>query len=138
MPVREPRGAPGNIGQSLEAIHPVVRTHPITGWKGLFVNRNFTKHIVELTPGESANLLNFLFDHVSSNHDLQVRFRWEKDSLAIWDNRCTFHAATADLDDGHRQGTRSISLGERPYLDPASLTRRQALEKAKEAVEGQQ
>lgn len=91
---REQRGSPENVGQDLEAVHPVVRTHPLTGWKGLFVNREFTQSIVELTPGESENLLAFLFDHVSDNHDIQVRFRWEPNSVAIWDNRCTFHTAT--------------------------------------------
>lgn len=132
---RENRGSPENVGQELEAVHPVVRTNPITGWKGLFVNREFTQSIVELTPGESDNLLEFLFDHVSDNHDCQVRFRWEPNSVAIWDNRCTFHNATFDLDDGVREGTRGMSLGERPYLDPNSLTRREALEKKRQEAE---
>lgn len=127
-PVRENRGSPENIGQDLLATHPVIRTNPVTGWKGLFVNRGFTKRIVELTEVESENLLDFLFEHVSANHDIQVRFRWEKDSLAIWDNRSTFHAATADLDGVLREGTRSVSLGERPYFDPKSKSRREALE----------
>lgn len=84
---RENRGSPENVGQDLEAIHPVVRTHPITGWKGLFVNREFTQKIMELTPAESDNLLEFLFGVVSDNQDIQVRFRWEPNSVAIWDNR---------------------------------------------------
>jgi hypothetical protein len=88
----------------------------------------------------SANLLSLLT--VVQNHDLQVRFRWEENSLAIWDNRSTFRtfmsqgpqavltqadAATHDLDDTLREGTRSVSLGERPYLDPKSTGRREAL-----------
>lgn len=89
----EPRGSPENVGQELTATHPVIRTNPVTGWKGLFVNTEFTKRIVELTEPESERLLKFLFEHVSANHDLQVRFRWEENSLAIWDNRSTFHAA---------------------------------------------
>ncbi|CAK9782962.1 putative taurine dioxygenase [Cutaneotrichosporon oleaginosum] len=126
---RENRGSPENVGQALEAVHPVVRTHPITGWKGLFVNREFTQRIVELTPYESDQLLEFLFNHISDNQDIQVRFRWEPHSVAIWDNRCTFHTATFDLDNNVREGTRGLSLGEKPYLDPNSLTRREALEK---------
>lgn len=126
---REKRGSPENVGQELEAIHPVVRTNPITGWKGLFVNREFTQRIVELTPAESDNLLEFLFNTVSDNHDVQVRFRWEPNSVAIWDNRCTFHTATFDLDNNVREGTRGLSLGEKPYLDPKSTTRREWLEK---------
>ena len=73
---------------------PVIRTHPVTGYKTLFVNKSFTTRILELTEDESANMLDYLARHVSENHDLQVRFRWEKDSVAIWDNRATFHTAT--------------------------------------------
>ena len=127
LPLREGRGSPENIGQDLESIHPVIRTNPVTGWKGLFVNRQFTKRIVELSKVESDALLELLFDTVSANHELQVRFRWEKDSLAIWDNRSSFHAATADVDNSLREGTRSVSLGERPYFDPNSKSRRAAL-----------
>ncbi|GMK59673.1 hypothetical protein CspeluHIS016_0802790 [Cutaneotrichosporon spelunceum] len=126
-PVREPRGAPENVGQDLLATHPVIRTNPVTGWKGLFVNKAFTTRIVELTRPESDALLGFLFEHVSANHDIQVRFRWEENSLAIWDNRSTFHAATADLDGVLREGTRSVSLGERPFFDPSSRSRREDL-----------
>lgn len=138
LPLREGRGAPENVGQDLEAIHPVIRTNPVTGWKGLFVNQNFTKRLgtrdadgkfVPLPEAESEAILKFLAETVEGNHDLQVRFRWEKDSLAIWDNRSTFHAATSDVDGGLREGTRSVSLGERPYFDPKSRSRREALSK---------
>jgi len=162
--MREHRGSPENIGQDLKSVHPVIRTNPVTGWKGLFVNRGFTKYINGLTKSESDNLLEYLFDHISSvsprfylprycadrqNHDLQVRFRWEANSLAIWDNRSTFRkslfahhrqctelmidAATHDLDEVTRTGTRSVSLGERPYLDPKSTGRREALKAAVKA-----
>ena len=73
---------------------PVIRTHPVTGYKTLFVNKGFTKRILELTEDESDNMIDYLARHVAENHDLQVRFRWEKDSVAIWDNRATFHTAT--------------------------------------------
>ncbi|OWT36195.1 taurine dioxygenase [Cryptococcus neoformans] len=138
---REHRGAPENVGQHLSAVHPVIRTNPVTGWKGLFVNRVFTKRINELTPQESDRLLEFLFEHVDGNHDIQVRFRWEENNLAIWDNRSTFHAATYDLDTNVRVGTRSVSVGERPFYDPKSVGRREALynekaelEKARKAI----
>ncbi|ODN76600.1 hypothetical protein L202_05257 [Cryptococcus amylolentus CBS 6039] len=126
-PLREPRGAPENVGQHLSAVHPVIRTNPVTGWKGLFVNRGFTKRINELTQRESDKLLEFLFEHVYANHDLIVRFRWEENSLAIWDNRSTLHSATFDVDENKRTGTRAVSLGERPYLDPNSKSRRRDL-----------
>jgi alpha-ketoglutarate-dependent taurine dioxygenase len=54
----------------------------------------FTKRIVELTKDESDSLLEYLFRHVSQNHDLQVRFKWNKNDIAIWDNRSTLHTAT--------------------------------------------
>jgi alpha-ketoglutarate-dependent taurine dioxygenase len=73
---------------------PVIRTHPVTGYKTLFVNKSFTKRICELSEEESSTLLDYLARHVADNHDLQVRFRWEHDSVAIWDNRATFHTAT--------------------------------------------
>jgi len=89
----------------LKAVHPVIRTNPVTGWKGLFVNKGylsildflsyrFTKRIVALTKDESDNLLEYLFRHISQNHDLQVRFKWNKNDIAIWDNRSTYHTAT--------------------------------------------
>lgn len=82
---------------------------------------------MELSAVESAALLDLLFETVTANHDLQVRFRWEENNLAIWDNRSTFHSATDDLDDKVREGTRSVSVGEKPYFDPKSSSRRAAL-----------
>lgn len=63
---RENRGSPENVGQDLKSVHPVIRTNPVTGWKGLFVNRGFTKRINELTKPESDALLNFLWEHISA------------------------------------------------------------------------
>ena len=125
LELRDKRGTPENTGPELEAIHPVVRTNPVTGWKGIFVNRGFTQRIVELSKVESDALLNFLYETFTANHELQVRFRWEKDSLAIWDNRSTQHTATVDIPAGEiRDGTRSVSVGERPFFDPNSKSRR--------------
>lgn len=64
--VREHRGSPENIGKDLETVHPVIRTNPVTGWRGLFVNYGFTKRINELTKAESDEVLDFLFKHISS------------------------------------------------------------------------
>lgn len=100
----------------------------MTGFKTLFVNRGFTKRIVELEEDESDSVLEYLFRHIADNHDMQVRFKWEKDNVAIWDNRSTFHTATNDYGDAARQGNRVVSLGERPYFDPASKSRREFLE----------
>jgi hypothetical protein len=70
---------------------------------------------------------------VSQNHDNQVRFRWHKNDVAIWDNRSNWHAATYDYNDV-RIGDRVVSLGEAPYYDPASGSRRAALEKRAEGL----
>ena len=75
--------------------HNVVVTHPETGRKALFVNRNSTTHIVGLTERENDVLLPFLFDHVRSP-EFQCRFHWEQGSIAFWDNRAVQHYAVAD------------------------------------------
>ena len=75
--------------------HPVVCRHPETGRKLLYVNSNFTTRINELTEHESDALLHFLFEWVRTP-ELQLRFRWEEGSVALWDNRCTQHYAVAD------------------------------------------
>ncbi|KAI0916390.1 hypothetical protein AcW1_009813 [Taiwanofungus camphoratus] len=122
-----PRGNPENVGETLQAIHPVIRTNPVTGWKSLFVNKNFTKRILELTKDESDVTIDYLNRLVSDNHDLQVRFKWQKNDVAIWANSSTLHNVTRDYGDQHREGNRVVSLGERPYFDPTSKSRRDAL-----------
>ncbi|TKA70874.1 hypothetical protein B0A49_05635 [Cryomyces minteri] len=121
------RGSPLNHGVSLEARHPVIRTNPVTGWKSVFVNKGFTRRINGVTKDESDLLLKHLFDLVTQNHDAQVRFKWSKNDLAIWDNRSNWHCATFDYD-AVRAGDRVCSLGEAPYLDLSSKSRRTALQ----------
>lgn len=85
FPLAKNRGAPENsspIGDDLTAIHPVIRTNPVTGWKGVFVNRTFTKRINELSKDESDVLLEYLFKLISDNHDLQVRHRWTVNGMS--------------------------------------------------------
>ncbi|KAF7552476.1 hypothetical protein G7Z17_g4289 [Cylindrodendrum hubeiense] len=120
------RGSPLNQGGDLKAIHPIIRTNPVTGWKSVFVNRGFTKRINGISKDESDVLLNYLFNLVTQNHDAQVRYRWSKNDCAIWDNRSTFHCATYDYE-AARAGDRVCSLGEAPYLDIDSKGRREAL-----------
>ncbi|KAI5476841.1 hypothetical protein MNV49_007137 [Pseudohyphozyma bogoriensis] len=120
------RGNPENRGGDLEAVHPVVRTNPVTGWKGLFVNENFTRRIVELNKDESDSVLQYLYKIFNQNHDLQVRFKWSENDVAIWSNVSTLHTATWDYT-GKRVGDRVVSIGEKPYFDPESKSRREAL-----------
>lgn len=81
-----------------DEVHPVVCTHPDSGRRFLYVNSNFTTYFPGMSQAESDALLRFLLDWVRSP-ELQVRFQWEQDSVAIWDNRCTQHYATADYVD---------------------------------------
>jgi len=95
------------------AIHPVVRTHPETGKKALFVNSAFTLRIKGLRPAESEALLAFLYRHITTP-EFTCRFHWEKNSLAIWDNRCTQHRVVADNLKAHRRMERVTVEGDRP------------------------
>lgn len=116
------------------AVHPVVRTHPVTGWKSLFVQHGFTKSIVGLPKRESDAILNFLFDHIAGGADFQVRFKWEENSVAVWDNRVTNHNAIFDyIHFGRRHGWRITPLGEKPYFDPKSKSRKQDLAEKQKA-----
>ena len=81
-----------NVGS---AVHKVIETHPISGLKYLNVNQSFTRNIVNESQGPSDHILQFLFQHISKP-EFQVRFHWEDNSVAIWDNRITQHYAVFD------------------------------------------
>jgi taurine dioxygenase len=95
------------------AEHPVVRTHPETGRKALYVNVAHTLRFKDMSEEESAPLLSYLFQH-QVRPELTCRFRWEVGSLAFWDNRCALHNPVNDYH-GHRRLMHRITLkGERP------------------------
>ncbi|KAF9642537.1 alpha-ketoglutarate-dependent sulfonate dioxygenase [Thelephora ganbajun] len=98
----------------IETIHPVVRVHPVTGWKSVYVNPGFTRRILNVPKAESDSVLRILFDQIAGNLDIQVRFRWEVNSVAIWDNRVTTHAATFDFWPATRHALRTTPRGEKP------------------------
>jgi taurine dioxygenase len=102
-----------DLASRQSAVHPVVRTHPVTGRKSLFVNSVFTKHIVGMKPAESRALLGFLTRHVETP-DFSCRFRWRKDSIAMWDNRCTQHRVVADALAAYRRMERVTLIGDAP------------------------
>ena len=77
------------------AVHPVVARHPVTGKPFLYVNRHFTTHVLGMSSGDSQRLLTTLFDHINQP-EFQVRFRWRRGTVAMWDNRVTQHYAVAD------------------------------------------
>ncbi len=93
--------------------HPVVRIHPVTGRRCLFVNRGFTTRILGLPLDESDAILGYLFDHMA-NPLFQCRFRWRPNSIAFWDNRCAQHRAMWDYWPHTRAGARVTVKGERP------------------------
>ncbi|HET9330541.1 MAG TPA: taurine dioxygenase [Steroidobacteraceae bacterium] len=94
--------------------HPVVRTHPVSGRKGLFVNDGFTTHINELSPQESQAVLGFLFAH-AARPELTVRWHWKVDDIAFWDNRVTQHYAIADYLPERRTMHRATVNGDKPF-----------------------
>lgn len=93
--------------------HPLVRTHPETGRKGLFMARNFMLTIDGMTPEESRDLRYRLYEQ-STIPEVQVRFRWQPNSIAQWDNRCTQHYAVPDHGGHHRRVERVTLIGDRP------------------------
>jgi taurine dioxygenase len=94
------------------AIHPVVRVHPETGRRALYVNEHFTRRLVELNATESESLLRYLTRWVA-NPRFTVRYRWTEGTVAIWDNRCTQHFVLNDFE-GERIIQRVTVMGDRP------------------------
>ncbi len=99
--------------EQLPVVHPVIRVHPETGRRALFVCGNFTTRIVELSEAESDAVLRLLFEHIKSP-ELQCRFRWERHSVALWDNRSAQHCAIPDYQE-HRVMYRTMIAGDRPF-----------------------
>ena len=95
------------------AVHPVVRTHPDSGRKALYVNRTFTTAINGVDDAESDALLKLLCDH-AEQAQFQIRFQWSLNDLAFWDNRCCMHFAVWDYWPEERKGRRVTIKGERP------------------------
>jgi len=94
--------------------HPVVRTHPVSGRKALFVNDGFTTRINELEPAESEAILKLLFAH-ATRPEFTIRWRWQENDVAFWDNRVTQHYAVDDYRPQRRVMHRATILGDVPF-----------------------
>jgi taurine dioxygenase len=99
--------------------HPVVRTHPVSRRKGLFVNRTFPTKISQLQQSESDTVLQMLFEHIEQP-EFQCRFQWQSGSIAFWDNRCAQHHALWDYYPNHRRGLRVTIKGDTPFYRPCA------------------
>jgi taurine dioxygenase len=109
---REDRAA-NEPRQVLEAEHPVIRTHPETGRKALYVNGGHSLRFVDMTEEESAPLLDYLFRH-QAKPEFTCRFSWEPGSVALWDNRCALHNPINDYHGFRRIMHRVTLAGDRP------------------------
>jgi alpha-ketoglutarate-dependent taurine dioxygenase len=97
-----------------KAEHPVIRTHPVSGRKALYVNGGFTTRIKQLPRPESDAVLQFLYRHVETP-EFHCRFRWQVNSVAFWDNRCMQHHAMWDYYPQRRHGHRVTIKGDKPF-----------------------
>ncbi len=111
----------GDPAADRETAHPVVRRHPQSGRRALFVNAIYTARFEGMTEAESRPLLAFLFEHCT-RPEFTCRFRWSPGALAVWDNRCTMHYAVNDYDGYRRLLHRTTFAGERP-VGPMSMGR---------------
>ncbi|EJD04643.1 alpha-ketoglutarate catabolism dioxygenase [Fomitiporia mediterranea MF3/22] len=101
--------------EPVETEHPLVRQHPVTGEKALYVNQGFTRRIVGFKEEESEWLLDFLFEHISKGADFQIRASYEPGTVVVWDNRVTCHSATGDFPrDERRHAVRLTPQAEVP------------------------
>jgi taurine dioxygenase len=102
-----------DLEDDVSAVHPIVRTHPVTDRKALFVNSTFTKEIEGMKPAESHALLRFLYEHIDQP-EFSCRFRWRDHSVAMWDNRCTQHRVVKDNLRDLRRMERVTIVGDGP------------------------
>ena len=112
----------------------MVRTNPVTGWKAVFVNPVFTREIDNVPDTESKWILQYIDDLIAKKLQYQVRFHWQPNSVAIWDNRSTYHTGVYDFHPYFRRGVRVTVSGELPYFDPKSGTQAESWKAIEEAI----
>ncbi|KAG0255118.1 hypothetical protein BG011_005310 [Mortierella polycephala] len=122
------------FGKLNDSEHPVIRTNPVTGWKSVYTNPVFTREINGVSASESKWILDYLSDLVTKKLQYQVRLHWERNSVAIWDNRSTFHTGVPDFRPYQRRGIRVTVSGEKPFYDPKSGTQAKSWEATAKAI----
>lgn len=112
----EPIGSAEKLNEGFKkfgsSIHPVIKSHPITNKKFIYINPGFTNHIVGFNATDSSNLLNYLFNFMNKP-EFQIRFKWTENTIAMWDNRCTMHYAIGDYLPNHRKMHRVTVLNDK-------------------------
>ncbi|KAK6498986.1 hypothetical protein TWF481_011557 [Arthrobotrys musiformis] len=108
--------------------HPLVRTNPVTGWKGVFFNPGFVKGFVGVPKLEYEYIYRYLTELITSSPEIQARFTWEKGSVALWDNRVTNHTPSYGFAPHRRHGVRVAATAEKPYFDPNSISQDEELD----------
>jgi sulfonate dioxygenase len=107
--------------------HPLIRTHPVTGWKSLFFNPGFVTKIVGIPKMESDLIVQYLNELTATTQEGHVRFQWGKDDVAFWDNRIVNHSASYGFAPHRRHAVRVAVSAERPYFDPNSKSQEEDL-----------
>ncbi|MCJ1378584.1 hypothetical protein MMC17_001683 [Xylographa soralifera] len=107
--------------------HPIIRTHPVTGWKSLFFNPGFVKAIVGIPKTESDAIIRYLNEVISTTQEFHVRFQWNKNDVAYWDNRICNHSASYGFAPHRRHAVRVACQAERPVLDHSGTSQEDEL-----------
>ncbi|KAH8787490.1 hypothetical protein F5882DRAFT_325754 [Hyaloscypha sp. PMI_1271] len=107
--------------------HPIIRSHPVTGWKSLFFNPGFVTKIVGIPKVESDMIISYLNEVVATTQEMHVRFQWWKDDVAFWDNRITNHSASFGFAPHRRHAVRVCCQGETPSLSSDATSQEEDL-----------
>ncbi|KAI9884950.1 MAG: hypothetical protein M1823_003264 [Watsoniomyces obsoletus] len=107
--------------------HPLVRTHPVTGWKSLFFNPGFVTKIVGVPKVESDAIIRLLNEIIATTQESHVRYQWRQNDVAIWDNRITNHSASYGFAPHRRHAVRVACHGDRPHFDPSGVSQEEDL-----------
>jgi sulfonate dioxygenase len=108
-------------------VHPLIRVHPVTGWKALFSNPGFVTKIIGIPKTESDHIIAYLNEVIATTQEMHVRFQWGKNDVAFWDNRICNHSASYGFAPHRRHAVRVGAQAERPYFDPQAKSQEEDL-----------